>query len=103
MSTLGPDKASLPDPSYHWTTLKAQVFLGALADLGRVGEAARMVGMSRQSAYRLRERLGEGALFARAWDRAEAEGREKRRRRRRNSTRKATPLPPENDVFGLGK
>ena len=102
MSTPAPDKASLPDPSYHWTTLKAQVFLGALADLGRVGEAARMVGMSRQSAYRLRERLGEGALFARAWDRAEAEGREKRRRRR-NSTRKATPLPPESDVFGLGK
>jgi hypothetical protein len=47
MSTPAPDKASLPDPSYHWTTLKTQVFLGALADLGRVGEAARMVGMSR--------------------------------------------------------
>ncbi len=54
-----PDKASLPDPSYHWTTLKAQVFLGALSDLGRVGDAARAVGMSRQSAYKLRERLGE--------------------------------------------
>ena len=39
MSTPAPDKASLPDPSYHWT-LMAQVFLGALAELGRVGEAA---------------------------------------------------------------
>ena len=37
MSTPAPDKASLPDRSYHWTTLKAHVFLGALADLGRVG------------------------------------------------------------------
>lgn len=93
-----PDKSSLPDPSYHWTTYKARVFLGALADLGRVGEAARAVGMSRQSAYRLRERLGERGVFARAWDRAQAEGRAKRR-----SRRKATGLPPERDVFGLGR
>ena len=102
MSTPAPDKASLPDPAYHWTTYKARVFLGALADLGRVGEAARMVGMSRQSAYRLRARLGEGTLFARAWDQAQAEGRVKRRARRRAS-RKATALPPENDIFGLGR
>jgi hypothetical protein len=95
-------KSSLPDPSYHWTTLKAQVFLGALADLGRVEDAARMVGMSRQSAYRLRARLGEGSLFARAWDEAQAEGVAKRRARRR-SRRKATILPPERDMFGLGK
>ena len=100
MSThaAAPDKSSLPDPSYHWTTYKARVFLGALADLGRVGEAARAVGMSRQSAYRLRERLGERGVFARAWDRAQAEGRAKRR-----SRRKATVLPPERDVFGLGR
>jgi hypothetical protein len=102
MSTPAPDKSSLPDPSYRWTTLKAQVFLGALADLGRVSEAARMVGMSRQSAYRLRARLGEGTLFARAWDQAEAAGREKRRGRRR-SPGKATHLPPESDIFGLGR
>jgi hypothetical protein len=102
MRTHAPDKSSLPDPGYRWTTLKAQVFLGALADLGRVGEAARTVGMSRQSAYRLRARLGEGALFARAWDAAQAEGRAKRRARRR-SRRKATFLPPERDMFGLGK
>ena len=63
------DKAALPDPSYHWTTRKVRVFLGALADLGRVGEAARAVGMSRQSAYRLRERL-TCQKFASAWDAA---------------------------------
>jgi len=102
MSTPASDKSALPDPSYHWTTVKAHVFLGALADLGRVGEAARMVGMSRQSAYRLRERLGEGTLFARAWDQAQAEGIAKRRARRR-SRRKATVLPPESDIFGLGR
>ena len=101
MRTPSPDKSSLPDPSYHWTTLKAQVFLGALADLGRIAEAARAVGMSRQSAYRLRERLGEGTLFARAWDGALAEGRAKRRARRRRV--KATLLPPERDIFGIGR
>ena len=66
MSTRPPDKSSLPDPSDHWTTRKASVFLGALADLGRVGEAARAVGMSRQSAYRLRARL-KGQPFDLAW------------------------------------
>ena len=71
MSTPRPDKSALPDPSYHWTTVKARVFIGALADLGRVSEAARVVGMGRQSAYSLRARLGEDSVFARAWDAAE--------------------------------
>ena len=97
-----PDKASLPDPAYHWTTRKALVFLGALGDLGLVSAAARVVGMSRQSAYRLRERLGEGGVFAQQWDRALAQGREQRRSRKRRS-RKATQLLPENDYFGLGR
>jgi len=92
------DKSALPDPSYHWTTRKAAVFLGALADLGRVGEAARAVGMSRQSAYKLRERLGRDATFARVWDDAQAKGRSKRR-----AQRKATKLPPERDIFGIGR
>lgn len=95
---MSPEKSALPDPSYHWTTLKARVFLGALADLGRVGEAARVVGMSRQSAYKLRERLGEDTLFAHAWDEARAEGRIRRRKHRR--TRK---LSHESDIFGLGR
>ena len=102
MSTPRRDKSALPDPSYHWTTLKAQVFLGALAELGRVDQAARAVGMSRQSAYRLRERLGADGLFARAWDQARAEG-VRRRAARRRAMRKATHLPPERDIFGLGR
>jgi hypothetical protein len=102
MNTPRPDKSTLPDPSYHWTTLKAQVFLGALADLGRVGAAAEAVGMTRQSAYRLRARLGEDRLFARLWDQALAEARGKREARRR-AARKATVLSPERDIFGLGR
>nr|WP_166177262.1 hypothetical protein [Altererythrobacter segetis] len=58
--------------------------------------------MSRQLAYRLRERLGEGTLFARGWDRAQADGRENWRARRRVSS-KTTILPPERDIFGLGR
>jgi len=102
MTTRRIDKSALPDPSYHWTTYKARVFLGALADLGRVDLAARAVGMGRQSAYRLRERLGEESLFAKAWDGAQAQGRARRQARRR-AARKATVLPPESDMFGLGK
>ena len=78
------------------------MFLGALADLGRVSEAARAVGMSRNSAYRLRERLGEDSLFARTWDDARERGRA-RRRSRGSPPRKVTPLPPESDVFGIGR
>ena len=62
MSTPTPDKTSLPEPSYHWTTLKARVFLAAMVEFGRVGEAARAAGMGRQSAYRLRARLGDEPL-----------------------------------------
>ena len=58
--------------------------------------------MCRQSAYRLRARLGEESVFAKAWDRAAEQGRAEREVRRRTS-RKATVLPPESDVFGLGK
>ena len=100
MSTPAPDDASLPDPGYHWTTAKARLFLGGLVQFGRVGEAAKSVGMGRQSAYRLRARLGEASLFARTWDKALAEGRARRRTR---ATRKATRLPPERDIFGLGR
>ena len=102
MSTPRPDKSALPDQSYHWTTMKAQVFIGALAHFGSVAEAARAVGMGRQSAYRLRERLGEGGVLAKSWDRALAQGREKRRERC-HASRKATVLPPESDIFGIGK
>ena len=44
---------------YRWTAPKVIAFLDALARSGRVSEAARAVGMSRQAAYKLRARLGE--------------------------------------------
>ena len=102
MSTPRLDKSAFPDPSYQWTTRKARTFLGALAHFGRVSQAAHAVGMCRQSAYRLRARLGEESVFAKAWDPAAEQGRAEREVRRRTS-RKATVLPPESDVFGLGK
>ena len=101
MSKPRPAKSSLPDPSYHWTTAKARVFLGALADLGRVSEAAAAVGMSRNSAYRLRKRLGEDSVFAKVWDRAHEQGRRQRRARRAPSAKVTKPL--ESDIFGIGK
>ncbi|WP_395328138.1 helix-turn-helix domain-containing protein [Novosphingobium sp. BL-8H] len=61
-----------PHSEYRWTKAKALAFLRALG-LGRsVAAAAREVGMSRQSAYRLRARLGEG--FAAAWDEMQRRG-----------------------------
>lgn len=42
-------------------------FLGHLAETLSVAAAARHVGMTRESAYRLREKLG-AASFAAAWD-----------------------------------
>ena len=102
MST--PEESAPSDGGYHWTTRKAEIFLGALAHLGRVGEAARVVGMSRQSAYSLRARLGRDALLARLWDKAQAEGRDRRRARAKAArTAKATKLAPEDDIFGLGR
>ncbi|WP_226636231.1 hypothetical protein [Novosphingobium profundi] len=41
-------------------------FLHGLVATGSVAQAARRAGMSRQSAYRLRARSGEG--FAQSWD-----------------------------------
>jgi hypothetical protein len=43
-------------------------FLRALATSGKVAEAARTVGMTRHSAYRLRKRLGP--QFSEVWERA---------------------------------
>jgi hypothetical protein len=98
-----PAAAPILSAGHGWTTCKAMVFLGALADLGMVSRAARGVGMSRQSAYALRARLGEGSLFARAWDNALRDGAARRHSLRRSSACRVTPLPPEDDVFGLGR
>ena len=50
-----------------WTAGKQRLFLAALGDLGCVRDACKRVGMSKTSAYRLRERSAE---FAAAWDAA---------------------------------
>lgn len=52
-----------------WTEEKQRRFIEALADTGLVSNAAKTVGMSRESANRLR-RSAHGAAFARAWDAA---------------------------------
>ncbi|HEX8124928.1 MAG TPA: hypothetical protein VF548_05035 [Allosphingosinicella sp.] len=52
-----------------WTEEKQRRFIEVLADTGLVSAAAQAVGMSRESAYRLR-RSAHGAAFARAWDAA---------------------------------
>jgi hypothetical protein len=57
-------------PRYDgWTEEKQRRFIEMLADTGLVSAAAKAVGMSRESAYRLK-RSAHGAAFARAWDAA---------------------------------
>ena len=51
-----------------WTPERQLGFLEALARTRSVIKAAAIMGMSRESAYRLRDRR-EGALFAALWDR----------------------------------
>ena len=65
-----------PDAQYRWTQPKALAFIEALARHGKVATAARAVGMTRQSAYRLRDRVPQ---VAEVWARAQAIGRERRR------------------------
>lgn len=50
-----------------WTVDRQVRFIGMLAETGCVAAASRAVGMSRESAYRLRARNG-AASFAHAWD-----------------------------------
>jgi hypothetical protein len=57
-------------PRYDgWTEEKQRRFIETLADTGVVSHAAKTVGMSPKSAYRIR-RSAHGAVFARAWDAA---------------------------------
>ena len=50
-----------------WTPERQARFVGLLAETGSVAEAARRVGLTRESAWRLRRRIG-AASFAHAWD-----------------------------------
>jgi hypothetical protein len=52
-----------------WTAAQQERFILALHVMGSVGQAAKAVGMSRQSAYNLREREGAES-FAKSWDAA---------------------------------
>lgn len=52
-----------------WTPERQRGFCLALAECGNVDRAAKSVGMSRESAYRLRHRAA-GMAFALAWDAA---------------------------------
>lgn len=58
---------------YRWTVPKVQAFLRALEQCGRVAEAARAVGVSRQAAYALRARL-DGPAFREAFEGARRTG-----------------------------
>lgn len=63
-ATPAPDA---PPRADGWTSAKQVGFLRALSASHSVSEAARSVGMSRQSAYRLRSRL-KGLPFDLAWE-----------------------------------
>jgi hypothetical protein len=54
-----------------WTAERQLRFLDTLARTRSISKAAAAAGMSRESAYRLRERR-EGALFAALWEEAPA-------------------------------
>lgn len=56
-----------------WTAERQLRFLDALITTRSVSHAAAVAGMSRKSAYRLRDRR-DGALFAALWDRALTSG-----------------------------
>lgn len=73
---------------YRWTRDKICAFLEALVETGGVAGAARAVGMSRQSAYRLRARLGPG--FGEVWDEGLCLSAQWRRE---NAAAKVTPAP----------
>lgn len=69
-----------------WSDQRQANFIGYLAELGCVAEAARRVGMSRMSAYRLRRRAGARSSLVHAWDAVLAA-----RRGQERPNRKVTP------------
>ena len=56
----------------RWTPARQAAFLRALEETLSVSKAAKSVGMSRQSAYKLRQRMA-GQPFAEGWERAVAD------------------------------
>jgi hypothetical protein len=91
--THRPPEARVPRPyaEYRWTNRKAHAFLDELSLHGKVAVAARAVGMTRQSAYRLRDRV---PVVAEGWARAQAIGRARRRGQVNASRRQGDTLDP---------
>jgi hypothetical protein len=58
-----------------WTPERQRGFIYALSKIGVVSFAASCVGMSRKSAYALRDRAGPESSFVRAWREAQGMGR----------------------------
>ena len=82
----------------RWTGAKASAFLKLLARSGKVAACARAVGMSRQSAYRLRARAPE---FAKYWEMALQEAARRRASSRRGRRGRAIhPLLAKGDTSG---
>lgn len=77
-----------------WTPGRQADFLGHLAETRSVAAAARHVGMTRESAYRLREKQGAES-FAAAWDAVLPRLSE----RRLSGPRKVTPSPDFHRAF----
>lgn len=87
-----------PSAEYRWTNRKVHAFFDALAEHGKVAAAARAVGMTRQSAYRLRERV---PMLGKDW--ARAIGRARRRGKRPKGLarqQQGDSLPRQGDGFG---
>ena len=61
--------ATVPTRARHdgWTPDKQHDFIAALAESGCVKDACAAVGMSRESAYKLRARA-DASVFRQAWD-----------------------------------
>lgn len=81
---------------YRWTEPKVIAFLEALSRCGKVAEAARAVGMSDTSAYRLRARMGS-ARFDAAFEGARRNG-----IRARIAASRARLAAPSSPWDGLG-
>lgn len=81
---------------YRWTHARIRAFFEALGQSGKVAEAARSVGMSRQSAYRLRARYPG---MDEAWALLVKAGKA-RRRAARKAGRKVTVRGAQGDSPG---
>ena len=84
-----------------WTPARQRAFIAALAQLGGVGAAARAVGMTPQTANRLRRRP-HAESFAAAWDHAISEGRARARDEaiRRGLHGHLTPVVHDGRIVG---